>query len=223
MNKIIDKVVKVEEVTKFVAIDGTVFTCEESCRKYEKSLECTICAAWNKIPKGTVDFDMLFLGGCSDDGYIVIKPRNLDDVKIINMYCRFNEKEALTQDDIGKEICIEDCCGEYYKLSSSDIFQTVINDINKCKAKVFTDLNNYGYYELVAQLGEHSFAHSDYSYNECLNRIKYKIKGYLSNFDGIQSHTVKITAKKDGEHYDTSDYNVQYNKETYEFKFVKAN
>lgn len=108
--------------TEYIAIDGTIFRTKEECEQWEKSYECTLTCSMKKIPHIETNGEDAYLqcGGCDEEVWI-IKPRDFEDIKVINAYteatccgCKAN----LTQEDIGKLIAMNfgydhDWCGVY--------------------------------------------------------------------------------------------------------------
>lgn len=90
--------------TEYIAVDGTVFTDKEQCEKWEKSFKCTLTKAMKQIPHVETFAEKAHIP-CSnyDENVWVLKPRNFEDIKVINAYtehcCGYNAD--LTQDDIG--------------------------------------------------------------------------------------------------------------------------
>ena len=85
-----------------------MFNTKEDCKKWEESYECTIRAAMKKIPQIETDCSATFIVYPSEERVIVLKPRNIEDIEVINAYGRIidNYTELLTQDDIGKLLMI---------------------------------------------------------------------------------------------------------------------
>lgn len=217
------RVTKTETISKtvFEAIDGTEFTDEKKCRDWEDELQCTINAAWNKIPKATVNYSDIFWGSCEDDEIIIIKPRNIEDIKIINIKCRLSEKEALTQDDIGKEIYFTVYCGDdYYKSSQS--LKDAIETIKKHMVIAKDDLNNYALYKIKFTAGQQVGEVESYSLYQSRELVKNSVRSFLYKFEGLQKVDATLTIYKNDKEYATEEYCVEYNKADWSsFKFEK--
>lgn len=108
--------------TEYVAVDGTVFASRENCEKWEKSYECTLTQSMKAIPHIETNGETAYLqGGNDSDEVWIVKPRDFEDIKIINAYTEtlcYGCKSNLTQDDIGKMIALNfgydhDWCGVY--------------------------------------------------------------------------------------------------------------
>lgn len=108
MKKIVKEVQRIEEVIKYESVDGRVFNTKEDCKKWEESYECTIRAAMKKIPQIETDCSDTFIVSPPEERVIVLKPRNIEDIEVINAYGRIidNYTGLLTQDDIGKLLMI---------------------------------------------------------------------------------------------------------------------
>ena len=145
MREQIKKETKVVETKVYVAIDGTEFDNADKCKEWEKSLECMVNAGWKKIPKSCICEESFLWGGCCDDYIYIIKPRSLDDIKIINMYTELSEDEALTQDDIDKEVTLELSYGSEWYRSKGGVEQ-IIKDVQNGIDKLHHNLENYGIY-----------------------------------------------------------------------------
>lgn len=148
MKKELRKEEKVIYTDVFIANDGTEFTTQEECEKYEKSWECTISASFKKIPHiKRTEFEWLGeWAGSEDFDVYLIKPRNLDDVRIINEYFKLSQNEMLTQDNIGIECFIEK--ESWYSDSSGYVYKDGIEiQVSKALmeiAKMRMELENFG-------------------------------------------------------------------------------
>ena len=207
--------------TIYQAIDGAQFESEQSCKDWESRLQCTINAAWNKIPKTEIPFCDLFWSGCDDDILVIVKPRDIEDVKIINMQCNLSEKECLTQEDIGREITFIDYCGDYCKQNTPTPFKDMLADIDKCKKIAAEDIKNYGYYEVKLSSEDKADSTNGYSLYRCINSAKYIVRRWFDG-EGIQEKTITLNIFKDGEFLRTETYTAEYNKADWQsFKFEK--
>lgn len=82
----------VEKITKYKAIDGTIFENSEECKKYEKSAFCVINAKYQKlIVKKDSEFNILNTG--SDDVNLeILKANSIEDVNTIyQMLCYYKD------------------------------------------------------------------------------------------------------------------------------------
>ena len=204
--------------TYYTAIDGTDFLDEKQCEEYEKSVKCTIAAAFNKIPKGEMLQCGFLYGGYDDNVMTVIRPRNFDDVKIINMHCGFKGDDLLTQDDIGKDILLECCCSTYwYRFSKNKNWEQIfVHPIVEGFKAMFDNINNYGFYEVTAVTtedghdnGNRRFEKHGYQLHECKNLILNEVRRCIT--DNKKDIKFTITVKKDGETVNQFTQTVKYN------------
>lgn len=207
----------------WIAKDGTEFNEEQKCKDYEQSLECTINAAWNKIPKTEIYYDELFWSGCDEDCLMIIKPRNMEDVKIVNMKCNLKEADCLTQDDIGKEITFQTYYdGEYYKLKTTTPFKDIIATIDEQKKRAADDIKNYGYYEIKYTVNGNTTLTKSYSMYAAMKTVKNTIRNELYKIAADELYKTNVTLHifKDGNPYKDEEYAVEYDKHNYSaFKF----
>ena len=131
----------------FIANDGTEFKTQEECEQYEKSWEGTISVSFQKVPH-TKTTEMRWLGdwaGSEEFDIYLIKPRNLDDIRVINEYFNLSSSQMLTQDNIGAECCIGK--DSYYKDSGyvyKDGIESQIMAAQKAIATMRKELENFG-------------------------------------------------------------------------------
>lgn len=94
----------------FVSIDGKEFNSEADCRQWESSYRGTLEASWKNVKKLEVDTCSLGLPWSSDDyECYVIKPKNLEEITLINAYILSstdNGATALTTQHIGELIAL---------------------------------------------------------------------------------------------------------------------
>lgn len=114
---------RVEKKVVYIAADGKEFATEDLCREWEKSYMYTLETSFKTIPHIEVEAINAYLPYGSDDHEAyVIKPRNFDDIVVINAFVEMvtcGYKTDLTQDDIGKIIMLNfgydrDYCDVYY-------------------------------------------------------------------------------------------------------------
>lgn len=96
--------------TEYIANDGKIFRTKEECEQWEKTYECTLGLSMKKIPHIETNGEDAYVqcGNCDDEVWIV-KPRDFEDIKVINAYTEVSCcgcKADLTQDDIGKTIIL---------------------------------------------------------------------------------------------------------------------
>lgn len=108
----VNEIKEVKEVvvkTEYIAKDGKVFTNKEDCEKWEKSFNCTLSESMKRIPYVETDGEEVYLpGGNCDDTVWVIRPRDIEDIALINAYTKYIYKHDvnLTHEDIGKLIAL---------------------------------------------------------------------------------------------------------------------
>ena len=83
MKKIQKEVVIKRYDTMFVANDGTEFTTEEECKKYEESAKCALMARYNLLVIKESDCFSLFGFGSDEDVINVVKVESKEDINLI--------------------------------------------------------------------------------------------------------------------------------------------
>ena len=108
MIEIKTEVQRTEEIITYVSVDGKEFETKEDCERWEKSYEGTICAALKEIPHVKTYCGDAYIASYPGEHVIVLKPRNMEDIMIINAYGKIinNFIEPLTQEDVGKVLMI---------------------------------------------------------------------------------------------------------------------
>lgn len=108
MKKIQREETKVIYTDIYVSVDGREFTNEADCKAWEKSYEGTITASWKLLNKKEVcNCDYGFAWSSDDHECYAIKPKNLDEIVLINAYIKATtgSNTTLTTEHIGK-VCI---------------------------------------------------------------------------------------------------------------------
>ena len=86
------KIKEIEKVTKekiYVAADGKEFKNEADCKEWEDTYKFTVKQSFNKLPKLQVEgCEVAFPGSNNEDYIIVMEPKSLDDITIINAYIK---------------------------------------------------------------------------------------------------------------------------------------
>ena len=85
---------RVEYKDVFIADDGTEFSSEDECRKYEGTCECAINAMFKEVPQQETYMDCaepFQMFGCGDTMYAV-KIRSLEDVEVVNKWIKYMDK-----------------------------------------------------------------------------------------------------------------------------------
>ena len=103
--------------TRYVTTDGSIFPSESMANDYENSYKGTMSVMAMEIPHArmvnAVDYNIPYAS--EDWQSYIFKPRNVDDIKILNAwmeacvngsYFNFRDEHRLTQKYIGKEILI---------------------------------------------------------------------------------------------------------------------
>lgn len=104
--------VVVEEKITWVATDGTEFSTQEECSKYEQTAECVLKSAYEKcvIAKAT-EYDLWDTGSEEYKVHFIV-PQNERDVEMLNRYQLFLDKSRkdkelqFTSDMIGQTVII---------------------------------------------------------------------------------------------------------------------
>jgi hypothetical protein len=142
------KKITVEKTTKVVmyqATDGTQFTTEEECRKYEESAKCVLLTRYKPLVLNSITENELFKGSGSEEyTYDVVKINNEQDVEtIIHLYMLYHRSDCYRSKDdsirekvttayktrdilfIGRDACGDDLFSIDYTRDE------LINNINK--------------------------------------------------------------------------------------------
>lgn len=109
MRKIENEIMVKQIETTWEASDGTIFSNELDCEKYEQSYKCTIINSFNKIPRKEINSNDIYCPYATyDDAITIIYPRHMDDIVIINAYVKMKTGDDgwLTQEHIGKHIML---------------------------------------------------------------------------------------------------------------------
>ena len=93
MKEIKEEVIHKSYVTKYKALDGTVFDSSEECQKYEASAKATLLARYKELEVKMISEYNLF-GVGSEEYYVsVVKLRNESDVDLMTqLYFLFNPR-----------------------------------------------------------------------------------------------------------------------------------
>lgn len=93
MKEIKEEVIHKSYVTKYEALDGTVFDDSEECEKYEASAKATLLARYKELEVKMISEYNLF-GVGSEEYYVsVVKLRNESDVDLMTqLYFLFNPR-----------------------------------------------------------------------------------------------------------------------------------
>ena len=102
------EVENVTKVTKYEAIDGTVFPTKEECIKYEESAKCVLFSRYkNLLVKATLELDLYKTS--SDDRIDVIKINEEKDIDVVmQLYYYYNNYDyALKQGERMMKSCLK--------------------------------------------------------------------------------------------------------------------
>ena len=105
MKKIQREETKVIYTDIYVSVDGREFTNEEDCRMWENSYRGTLEASWKLIDKKEVcNCNYGFEYASEDHECYAVKPKNLDEIVLINAYIKTTtgDNGTLTTEHIGK-------------------------------------------------------------------------------------------------------------------------
>lgn len=105
MRKIQREETKVVYTDIYVSADGREFTNEADCKAWESSYRCTIETSWKLIDKKEIcNCDYGFSYSSEDHECYAIKPKNLDEIVLINAYIKATtgDNGMLTTEHIGK-------------------------------------------------------------------------------------------------------------------------
>lgn len=93
----------------YVSVDGKEFFNEADCKEWEKSYKGTLEASWKLVKKLEVnDCDLGLPWACDDHECYVIKPKDLEEIALINAYikCVTGDNGILTTQHIGKLVAL---------------------------------------------------------------------------------------------------------------------
>lgn len=201
----------------YEAEDGRLFESEEACREYDKKLETIVAAEWEKIPKGIVSTSDFFMTASCDEDITLIIPRNMEDIKIINMYTYRSESELFTSEDIGKTLVFSDYEGDYYEIKGG--IDRLRKEFEKAVEQINANLKNYGVYKATVKTCDYvGETKKFYSEQEVVNSAKNLVSAFLRRLDTDSTRSVTITITKDGDKHKEIESVATYNKSTYEFK-----
>ena len=111
MRKIQREETKVIYTDIYVSVDGKEFETEADCKAWESSYRGTMVASWTLINKVEAYSCELGLPWSNDDQECyLIKPKNLDEIALINAYIKSstygNSETTLTTNHIGKSVVL---------------------------------------------------------------------------------------------------------------------
>lgn len=142
MRKIQREETKVIYKDIFVSVDGREFENEADCKAWESSYRGTLEASWKLIKKKEVfngDYGIAY--SSEDHECYAIKPKNLDEIVLINAYVKATtgDNGKLTTDHIGKLLLIN--FGYEHDWCDVDILEDVVAKITERVAKLEAEFN----------------------------------------------------------------------------------
>ena len=127
----------------YISDDGREFEDENSCKEWEKSYKGTLNASWNLIKKVSVDASRIgFPGGCSDEECYVLRPKDMNEIILLNAYIRSStgyNTDILNINHIGKMIVLN--FGYDHDYCSYYIVEEIIKEISNYASEVETILD----------------------------------------------------------------------------------
>lgn len=85
----------------YEATDGTRFNTSKECEIYEKTAKCAIKAAFNSLPMRIIQCDQADDNLTCDSQYGIIKPRDANDIIVINAFLKLFDSKLVPVDVIG--------------------------------------------------------------------------------------------------------------------------
>lgn len=86
----------------YEATDGTRFSTQKECEAYENTAKCAIKSAFSSLPMKLFSCDQADDNLTCDAQYALIKPRNADDIIIINAFLQLFDSRPVPVDVIGQ-------------------------------------------------------------------------------------------------------------------------
>jgi hypothetical protein len=126
----------------YVSVDGREFTNEVDCKAWESSYKGTLEASWKLIDKKQVsDCDYGFAWSSEDHECYAIKPKNLDEIVLINAYIKATTGNdgTLTTKHIGKLLILN--FGYDHDYCDVDVLTEHLAKITEKIAKLEAEMN----------------------------------------------------------------------------------
>lgn len=126
-------------IYQYESVDGKTFDNEEDCKKWEQSYESVVVASFNKIHH--IDACGVDLGipyASEDYCMVVLRPKNFDEIVVINSYIKIKTHELnitwLDASDIGKTLILNfgydyDYCDVYVLEDRVNAIQKAVNEV----------------------------------------------------------------------------------------------
>ena len=143
MRKIQREETKVIYKDIYVSVDGKEFDNEADCKAWENSYKGTLEASWQLIEKKAIcNCDYGFSYASEDHECYAIKPKNLDEIVLINAYVKATtgDKGTLTTEHIGKLLILN--FGYDHDYCDVDIFAEHLAKITERCAKLEAEFND---------------------------------------------------------------------------------
>lgn len=149
MEKVVEKVLVIEENVLWKAYDGKTFTSEEECKKYEETAESVIKKAFMKLVVGNIvpECDIWANYGYGSEEFMmaIIDIKDANDLMIANKYLDFRKADELIDSKyIGKRIMVN--LGYFYEDNIYKVnprtMEEVIEQFTKDMAKIFKKEEN---------------------------------------------------------------------------------
>lgn len=142
MKKIQREETKVIYKDIFVSVDGREFENEADCKAWENSYRGTLEASWKLINKKQVcncDYGMAW--SSEDHECYAIKPKNLDEIVLINAYIKATtgENGSLTTNYIGKLLILN--FGYDHDFCDVDVLEEQLAKVTDRIAKLEAEMN----------------------------------------------------------------------------------
>lgn len=142
MKKIQREETKVIYKDIFVSVDGREFENEADCKAWENSYRGTLEASWKLINKKQVcncDYGMAW--SSEDHECYAIKPKNLDEIVLINAYIKATtgENGSLTTNHIGKLLILN--FGYDHDFCDVDVLEEQLAKVTDRIAKLEAEMN----------------------------------------------------------------------------------
>lgn len=128
----------VTKVTKYEAIDGTVFSFKEDCIRYEESAKCVLLSKYKKLVVKEVVEDTLYKTGSDENNLDIVSLKEEKDIDVVMQlfYYYNNSQYSLKRGEEVREICVkafkeDDLLIIYRGYSSEDNFwvRSTVNDL----------------------------------------------------------------------------------------------
>ena len=127
----------------FVSVDGKEFSNETDCKEWEASYNGTMAASWSKIKKIEVNSCSLGVPYSNDDyECYMIKPKDLEEITLINAYVRsatYNNCTTLDASHIGKLVILN--FGYDHDYCDAFTLADHLKDITDYAAKIENKMN----------------------------------------------------------------------------------